>query len=167
MEPALLSATAAPWLAELWSAVLRHSLRRCARTIAGRHSRPDGRVHEDRQDAETLYAEFISEAARRLVEAWSHQAQGPEVVGNLYGAVERMRLTSSERVIRGAESVIQMVIEAYAEPDRSFEELRERLDDLRTHDQDCPRSSWRQRGCRGDGLNYRRCASRVDCRRPT
>jgi len=36
-----------------------------------------------------LYSEFIIEATRCLAEAWSHQAEGPEVISNLYSVVER------------------------------------------------------------------------------
>ncbi len=90
-------------------------------------------VHEAAK-REALYAEFINEASRRLTEAWSHQAEAPEVIAGLYGAVQRMRLTSSERVVSAAEHVLRLVVEAYAEPDHTFEELRQRLDDLREHD---------------------------------
>jgi hypothetical protein len=73
---------------------------------------------------ETLYAEFIVEAARRLADAWSHHADGPEVVSSLYSAIQRMRLTSSSAVSGAAERVLNDVLDAYAEPDRSFDDLR-------------------------------------------
>jgi hypothetical protein len=76
---------------------------------------------------EALYAEFIIEASKRFTEAWGHQAEGPEVVAGLYSAIERMRLTSSGEVIRVAEQVVRFVVEAYAAPDKSFDELREGL----------------------------------------
>jgi hypothetical protein len=74
---------------------------------------------------ETLYAEFISEAARRMTQAWSHHTETPEVIAGLYGQVQRMRLTSSSVVVDRAEQVIRLVVEAYAAPDKSFDELRE------------------------------------------
>jgi hypothetical protein len=92
---------------------------------------------------EALYAEFISEASRRLTEAWSHHAESPEVVAGLYAAVQRMRLTSSDEVIRIAEQVIRQVIEAYATPDLTFDELRQRagseegIDPLREFSEAC------------------------------
>ena len=49
---------------------------------------------------EALYAEFIIEASKRFTDAWSRQAESPEVIAGLYSAVERMRLTSSTEVIR-------------------------------------------------------------------
>jgi hypothetical protein len=74
-----------------------------------------------------LYSEFIIEASRCLAEAWSHQAEGPEVISNLYSAVERMRLVSSSRVVKCAEEVMRGIIAAYAEPNRTFDELRQRV----------------------------------------
>jgi hypothetical protein len=76
---------------------------------------------------ETLYAEFIIEASKRLTDAWSHQAESPEVLAGLYSAMERMRLMSSTEVIRVAEQVVRQVIEAYADANKTFNEVRERL----------------------------------------
>jgi len=73
---------------------------------------------------EALYAEFIIEASRRLTDAWAHHAESPEVLAGLYAVVQRMRLTSSDDVIRVADRVIQLVIHAYAAPDKTFDELR-------------------------------------------
>jgi hypothetical protein len=95
-----------------------------------------------------LYSEFIIEATRCLAEAWSHQAEGPEVISNLYSAVERMRLVSSNKVVRCAEEVMRAVIAAYAEPNRTFDELKQRVqerseeyDQLREFTEAC-RQEW-------------------------
>ena len=76
---------------------------------------------------EALYAEFIIEASRRLSETWSHQAESREVLAGLYSAHQRMRLTSSDEVIRLADYVIRLVIQAYAAPDKTFDELRQHI----------------------------------------
>jgi hypothetical protein len=75
---------------------------------------------------EALYAEFVAEATGRLTEAWTHEAGGPEVIAHLWGAVARMRLTSSEAVVAAAEEIIRQVIEAYAAPNQTFKDLRQR-----------------------------------------
>ena len=80
------------------------------------------RMHNARQRRE-LYSEFIVEATKRLAEAWNHQAEGPEVVTNLYSSVQRMRLVSSSRVVNCAEEVMRGVIAAYVEPNRTFDEF--------------------------------------------
>ena len=75
---------------------------------------------------EALYAEFVAEAAGRLADAWSHEAVGPEVVAGLWSTVARMRLRSSRAVVNEAEAVVRNVIEAYAAPNRTFNDLRQR-----------------------------------------
>jgi hypothetical protein len=84
------------------------------------------RIHHATQ-RQQLYSEFIVEATKRLAEAWNHEAEGPEVVSNLFSAVQRMRLISSSRVVDCAEQVMRGVLAAYAEPNRTFEELRLRV----------------------------------------
>jgi hypothetical protein len=74
---------------------------------------------------EALYAEFIGEASKRRAEAWSRHAESPDVIVGLYSAVERMRLSSSDEVTRLAQQVVLHVMEAYAAPDKTFDDLRQ------------------------------------------
>ena len=67
---------------------------------------------------QAIYSDFIIEASKRLTEAWSHKAEGPEVIAGLYSAVARMRLTASSEIIKRAEQVILGIIAAYADPNR-------------------------------------------------
>jgi hypothetical protein len=120
MDPAILSAASA----------LAGSLIGGASTLAASWFTQRGQLRaqvlvQEGVKREAVYAEFIIEASKRLTEAWSHQAESPEVLAGLYSAVERMRLTSSSEVIRVAEQVVRFVVDAYAAPDKSFGELRE------------------------------------------
>lgn len=122
MDPAILSATSA----------LVGSLIGGISTFAASWLTLRGRLRAEAlvQEAakrEALYAEFIIEASRRLSEAWSHQAETPEVLAGLYSTHQRMRLTSSDEVIRVADRVIRLVIQAYAAPDKTFDELGQRI----------------------------------------
>jgi hypothetical protein len=76
-------------------------------------------------EREALYADIV-EASKRFADVWSHHAESPEVVANLYSAIERMRLTSSDPVIVAAEGVMHEILDAYAQPDKSFDDLRQR-----------------------------------------
>jgi hypothetical protein len=122
MDPAILSAVSAlagsliGGVSSLAASWLTHRGQFRAQTL----------IHEAVK-REALYAEFIIEASKRLTDAWSHQAESPEVLAGLYSAMERMRLTSSIEVIRVAEQVVREVIEAYADANKSFDEVRERL----------------------------------------
>src|SRR4029077_7135764 len=115
VDPAMLSATAA-LIGSLIGGV-------ATLTASWVTQRLQLRLHAKRK---SLYAEFIVEASRRLADAWSHHAESPEVIAGLYAAVQRMRLASSDGVIRLAGWVMREVPQAYAPPDRTFDELRER-----------------------------------------
>ena len=138
MDSAILSATSA-----LFGSLIGGASTLAASWLTQRGQlRAQTLVHEAVK-RETLYAEFITEASRRLTEAWSHHAESPEVVAGLYSTLQRMRLTSSEEVIRIAQDVVRQVIEAYASPDQTFDALRERatsaegVDPLRDFSEAC------------------------------
>jgi hypothetical protein len=131
------------------AAALFGSLTGGVATLAGswisqhRHLRAQARM-QDLSTREVLYSEFIIEASRRLADAWNHEAEGPEVVANLFAALQRMRLNSSPEVVDAAKEVIRHVIDAYAAPGRTFQEARERihkndLPDLLSDFSDCCR----------------------------
>jgi hypothetical protein len=122
MDPAILSAASA-----LTGSLIGGVSTLTASWLSQREQfRAQALVHEAVK-RETLYAEFIIEASKRPTAAWSHQAESPEVLAGLYSAMERMRLMSSIEVIRVAEQVVRQVIEAYADANKTFNEVRERL----------------------------------------
>jgi hypothetical protein len=73
---------------------------------------------------EKLYAEFISEASRHLVNAWGHEMSSPDSLAGIYSALERIRLTSSPAVVGAAERVMQQVVAAYNAPNKTYDELQ-------------------------------------------
>jgi hypothetical protein len=78
---------------------------------------------------ETLYAEFIIEASKRLTE-WGKQAEGPDVLAALYAAMD---LISSSPVLHAAEQVIRKVTGAYADPNKTFDDMRKYLEGTSIH----------------------------------
>lgn len=72
---------------------------------------------------EALYADFIGEVSKRLVDAISRQPEGLDVMVGLEACVGKMRLSSSREVISAAEKLIKLVAETYASPNLSFEEV--------------------------------------------
>ena len=138
MEPALLSAASALVGSVVGGAA---TLGASWLTLRGQL-----RAHDRAQQAakrETLYAEFIIEASKRLGEAWSHQAESPDVLVGLFSIIQRMRLTSSNEVIALAEEVGRHVMDAYAAPNRTFDDARKTLespdhpDPVRTFSEAC------------------------------
>jgi hypothetical protein len=123
MEPALLSAASALVGSVVGGAA---TLGASWLTLRGQLRAQDRAQQAAKREA--LYAEFIIEASKRLAEAWSHQAETPDVLVGLFSIIQRMRLTSSNEVIALAEDVGHHVMDAYAAPNRTFDDARKTLE---------------------------------------
>jgi hypothetical protein len=73
---------------------------------------------------ETLYGEFITEASRLVVEALGHSLERPETFVKLYGITGRIRLVATEPVLAAAEACIRQIIDLYARPNLTVEQIR-------------------------------------------
>ena len=92
---------------------------------------------------EQLYSDFISETARGLAHAKQHKFQDP---GNLipsYALLSRIRLSSSIRVVKSAERVVDIILNTYSEPNLTPDEFHawagEQNDPLRDFGEVCRR----------------------------
>jgi hypothetical protein len=74
---------------------------------------------------ETLYAEFINEAARLTIDSLEHQMENPGSLVTIYALANRIRLSSSEEVVLAATSAIETIIEAYRRPTMTAEQIRQ------------------------------------------
>lgn len=73
---------------------------------------------------EKLFQDFIIESTRLFADALSNQKDDvPELV-SVYAMVARMRLTASIEVIKAAEQVLHRIVNAYAQPNLSFFEIK-------------------------------------------
>ena len=85
-------------------------------------------LHE-KSRRQTLYRDFIEQAAKCYIDALQHgEADIPGLVG-LYAKLSRIRTLSSETVVRRADDVARKILDTYLEPDKSFVELREMVID--------------------------------------
>jgi hypothetical protein len=86
------------------------------------------RRHADREvklrNREALYGEFITEASRLAVEALSHSLERPETFVKLYGITGRIRLVATAPVLAAAEACIRQIIDLYAKPNMTVEQIR-------------------------------------------
>jgi hypothetical protein len=74
---------------------------------------------------QTLYRDFIEDAAKCYIDALQHdEADIPGLVG-LYAKLSAMRALSSKPVFHRAEDVVRKILDTYLEPDKSFVQLRE------------------------------------------
>ena len=78
-----------------------------------------------RAKLEALYNDFIEEAARRLADSLTYQADDVTNLVRLYALIGRMRLVSARPVIVAAERIEANIFENYLGPNRTIQELRE------------------------------------------
>jgi hypothetical protein len=88
--------------------------------------------HQDRRDLlarkvfhrEQLYSDFITESARVLVDALEHNEGDPKNLIPAYALLSRIRLGSSPEVLAAAEGVVRGVVDTYAKPNLTPEEIQ-------------------------------------------
>ena len=89
-------------------------------------------MHQDRRDLlgkqiaqrEALYADFIGESSRLLVDAMEHNASDLQKLLPIYALLSRIRLRSSEYVLQKAEQVINTIMSTYPQPNLTVEQIQ-------------------------------------------
>jgi hypothetical protein len=74
-----------------------------------------------------LYRNFIDEASRRYIDAFTHDQPEVSDLVNLYALVSKMRIVSSLEVVESADQVILVIIDTYLSPNKTFPDTRELL----------------------------------------
>ena len=90
-----------------------------------------GQRHQDRRDflereitrREELYSDFITEAARHFVAALGHNLTDTDPLVAPYALLSRIRLTASSQVLAASEAVSRAIVDAYAKPNLTLEDL--------------------------------------------
>ena len=72
---------------------------------------------------ETLYGDFITEASHLIADAFDHSLDKPETLVKLFANLGRIRLVSSDAVLAAAEACCQRIVDLYAKPNRTIDEL--------------------------------------------
>jgi hypothetical protein len=122
MDPSIITA-----LAALAGAAIGGLMSATASWLAQQHqSRTQWFTHE-RLRREDLYKEFIEAAAKCFINALQHDATKADIPNLvvLYTKIDRMRILSTPKVVACAEQVVRKILDTYLEPDRSFLELRD------------------------------------------
>jgi len=72
---------------------------------------------------EALYSDFIGESARLLVDAMQHNSGDLQKLIPVYALASRIRLSSSEPVLREAELVIRTIVSTYPKTNLTAEQI--------------------------------------------
>ncbi len=104
-------------------------------------SSPLGSLPSSKSVLNSLYKEFIEEAAKCYIDALLQEKPDIPSVVVLYAKMSRMRVVSSDQVIESAEQLIGQIINTYSAPAKTFTELQaikfESLDIIRNFSEKC------------------------------
>src|SRR5262245_5508978 len=84
-------------------------------------------ISEEVQRRQQLYSEFVESAVRSYANALQNNEPNGGRLAKLYGDVGRMRLHSSDAVIREANRIVHKILDAYNDTNRSKVEIRDFL----------------------------------------
>jgi hypothetical protein len=79
----------------------------------------------DMRQREKLYAEFIAECAKLLIDAFTHTLESPEKLLAVYALTTRIRLTASQPVLAEAEHLLSHIAEQYFSQNLTVQEMRQ------------------------------------------
>ena len=120
MDPAILSATAAV-LGSLSGGSASIATAWLTQRTQGRRQA----VQVETRKREALYADFITECSKLVLDALDHTLDRPETLLQAYSLVNRIRLTSSDAVLHEAEAAMHEILATYRAPNLPIEELHE------------------------------------------
>ena len=72
---------------------------------------------------ETLYSEFINEAARLMADSLEQETVRPSTLVPIYGLENRIRLNASDEVVQAARSAVVQIVESYGRPRMTEEDI--------------------------------------------
>jgi hypothetical protein len=79
---------------------------------------------QEKTRRQELYQQFIEEASKLYVDALIHdQAEIPPLV-SLYALINKMRVLSHPGIAERADKVVRIIVDTYALPNKSFQEVR-------------------------------------------
>jgi hypothetical protein len=81
-------------------------------------------VHSEIRKRELVYTEFIAECSKLVSDSLDRTLDNPSVLVQVYALINRIRLTSTEQVVRAAEKSMRAIVDLYFQPKLSITELR-------------------------------------------
>ena len=85
------------------------------------------RREHDLDRREELYKNFIEEGSRLYADAYEHDKADVANLVKLYSMVSMMRVVSSTVVVETADKVVQLIVETYLGPNRTFRDMEKMI----------------------------------------
>ena len=76
------------------------------------------------RNRELLYSEFITECSKRAVDSLDHNLDHPAKLLQVYALLNRIRLSSSDKVVAAADQAVARILEQYYRPNLSQDKIR-------------------------------------------
>lgn len=114
-------------VAALLGAIIGGLLSVLASWLAQRVQSRSQLVSQEIQRRQLLYSEFVQATACCYADALQQNEPDPANLANLYGEIGRMRLYSSDAVLKEANLIAHKILKAYSESNRSKAEIRDFL----------------------------------------
>ena len=80
-------------------------------------------LSRDAAHREELYSQFIKEATNLYIDSLDKTLEHPASLIEMYSLIGRIRLVGSDAVLATAEKVADNIVDSYAGPPRTFEDL--------------------------------------------
>jgi hypothetical protein len=114
-------------VAALLGAVIGGLLSVFASWLAQRVQSRSQLVSQEIQRRQVLYSEFVQATVRCYADALQENEPDPGRLANIYGEIGRMRLYSSDAVLKEANRIAHAILEAYSGSNRTKAEIRDFL----------------------------------------
>ena len=114
-------------LAALLGAIIGGGLSVLASWLAQRVQSRSNWLAQEIKQRQQLYSEFVTAASCCFADALQESEPDTVSLATLYGEIGRMRLISSEPVLREANNLAHKILDAYADTNRSRAEVRDFL----------------------------------------
>jgi hypothetical protein len=114
-------------VAALLGAVIGGLLSVLASWLAQRVQSRSQLISQEIQRRQLLYSEFVQATACCYADALQENEPDPVSMANLYGEIGRMRLYSSDPVLKEANRIAHQILQTYGGPNRTKAEIRDFL----------------------------------------
>ena len=101
------------------------------------------RVANEKEKREALFGKFLDEAAKLYADAMQNKRENaPAVMIGIYALTNRIRLSSSARVVEKADAITEIIMDTYLSPNMTVQEVRNKwieqhIDPLRDFSEVC------------------------------
>lgn len=116
-----------PTIAALLGAIIGGALSVLASWLAQRVQTRAQWLSQEIQRRQQLYSEFVEAAARCYAEALENSEPSSIRLAKVYAEIGRMRLQSTDAVVREAHQVVHKILETYGDTNKSKGEIRDLL----------------------------------------